>query len=199
MISRVEWYPPCTSVSLCVGTYLLWHSTNKSWVAPSCHWGLWDRGYEIPARFMIHKICYLFGVNTQQAVFCVFHGHPPSQIKFILSKLDISYNTISFLQNIHKKTKQNKTKTPQLTHEDNVWSVLCKFIIILIYIILHFLLACYMWYFISTHWGRDEMAAIFQTTFWNAFSRKKMYEFRLQFHWSLFLRFELTIFQHWFR
>ena len=27
----------------------------------------------------------------------------------------------------------------------------------------------------------------------------KMYEFRLGFHWSLFLRFELTIFQHWFR
>ena len=27
----------------------------------------------------------------------------------------------------------------------------------------------------------------------------KMYEFRLRFHWSLFLRFELTIFQHWFR
>ena len=26
-----------------------------------------------------------------------------------------------------------------------------------------------------------------------------MHEFRLRFHWSLFLRFELTIFQHWFR
>ena len=26
-----------------------------------------------------------------------------------------------------------------------------------------------------------------------------MYEFRLRFHWSLLLRFELTIFQHWFR
>ena len=27
----------------------------------------------------------------------------------------------------------------------------------------------------------------------------KMQEFCLRFHWSLFLRFELTIFQHWFR
>ena len=27
----------------------------------------------------------------------------------------------------------------------------------------------------------------------------KMFEFRLRFHWSLFLRFELTILQHWFR
>ena len=50
-----------------------------------------------------------------------------------------------------------------------------------------------------THWGRDKMATIFQTTFWNAFSRMKMYEFRLRFHWSLFLRVQLTIFQHWTR
>ena len=28
---------------------------------------------------------------------------------------------------------------------------------------------------------------------------KKMHEFHLRFHLSLFLRFELTIFQHWFR
>ena len=50
-----------------------------------------------------------------------------------------------------------------------------------------------------THWGRDKMAAIFQTTFSNAFSWMKMFEFRLKFHWSLFLWFQLTIFQHWFR
>ena len=48
-----------------------------------------------------------------------------------------------------------------------------------------------------THWGRDKMAAIFQSTFWNAFSWMKMYEFCLRFHWSLLLRFELTIYQHW--
>ena len=50
-----------------------------------------------------------------------------------------------------------------------------------------------------THWGRDKMAAISQTMFSNAFSWMKMYEFRLTFHWILFLRFQLTIFQHWFR
>ena len=50
-----------------------------------------------------------------------------------------------------------------------------------------------------THWGRDKMDAISQTTFSNAFSWMKMHEFRWRFHWSLFLRFELTIFQHWFR
>ena len=43
------------------------------------------------------------------------------------------------------------------------------------------------------------MAAFSQTMFSNAFSWMKMYEFRLKFHWSLFLRFQLTIFQHWFR
>ena len=50
-----------------------------------------------------------------------------------------------------------------------------------------------------THWGRDKMAAILQTTFSNAVSWMKVYEFRLIFHWGLFLRFKLTIFQYWFR
>ena len=50
-----------------------------------------------------------------------------------------------------------------------------------------------------THWGWDKMDAIFQTTFSNAFSWMKIYEFRLSFHWSLFLSVQLTIFQHWFR
>ena len=50
-----------------------------------------------------------------------------------------------------------------------------------------------------THWGRDKMDAISQTTFSNAFSWIKMHEFRLRFRWSLFLGFELTIFQYWFR
>ena len=39
-----------------------------------------------------------------------------------------------------------------------------------------------------THWGRDKMAAIFQTTFSNAFSLTKIYEIRIKFHWSLFPR-----------
>ena len=50
-----------------------------------------------------------------------------------------------------------------------------------------------------THWGREEMDTISQTTFSDACSWMKMHEFRLKFHWSLLLRFELTIFQHWFR
>ena len=61
------------------------------------------------------------------------------------------------------------------------WVCLCLFIVTL------------------THWGRDKMAAIFQTTFSDGFSWMKMYEFRLTFHWSVFLGVPLTIFQHWFR
>ena len=53
--------------------------------------------------------------------------------------------------------------------------------------------------FLLTHWGRDKMAAIFQTTFWNGFSWMKMYEFQVKFHWSLFLEVQLTTCQHWFR
>ena len=45
-----------------------------------------------------------------------------------------------------------------------------------------------------TDWGRDKMAAIFQTTFWNGFSWMKMFEYRLKIHWSLFLRVKLRIF-----
>ena len=44
-----------------------------------------------------------------------------------------------------------------------------------------------------------QMDAISQTTFSNAFSWMKMFEFRLKFHWSLFPMVQLTIFQHWFR
>ena len=47
--------------------------------------------------------------------------------------------------------------------------------------------------------GRDKRAAMFQTTFLNAFSWVKMYQFRLRFHWNLFQRFKLTMFQHWFK
>ena len=47
----------------------------------------------------------------------------------------------------------------------------------------------------STHWGRNKMATILQTPF----SWMQMFEFRLKFHWSLFPRVQLTIFQHWFR
>ena len=50
-----------------------------------------------------------------------------------------------------------------------------------------------------THWSRDNMAAVSQTTHSNAFSLMKTLEFRLRFHWILFLRVQLTIIQHWFR
>ena len=47
-----------------------------------------------------------------------------------------------------------------------------------------------------THWGRDKMDAISQTTLSNAFSWMNMIEFRFKFHWSLFLRVQLTIFHY---
>ena len=50
-----------------------------------------------------------------------------------------------------------------------------------------------------TYWGRDEMNNISQTTFSNVFCSMKMFESRLKFHWSLFPRVQLTIYQHWFR
>ena len=55
------------------------------------------------------------------------------------------------------------------------------------------------WYWLLTHRGRDNMAAISQTTLSNAFSWMKMLQYRLNFHWSLFPSVQLTISQHWFR
>ena len=52
---------------------------------------------------------------------------------------------------------------------------------------------------VLTHWSRDKMAAVWPTTFSNVFYWMKMKECRLKFHWSMLLRVQLTIFQHWFR
>ena len=52
---------------------------------------------------------------------------------------------------------------------------------------------------VFTHWGRDEEDDIFQTTFSNRISCKKMHEFRLKFHLRLFPGVQLTISQHWSR
>ena len=43
------------------------------------------------------------------------------------------------------------------------------------------------------------MSPIPQTMFWNAFSLIRIFEFRLHFPWSLFLRARSTTSQHWFR
>ena len=50
-----------------------------------------------------------------------------------------------------------------------------------------------------THSVQDEIDAISQTTFSNAFSWMTVFGFRLKFHCNLFLRVHLTIYQHWFR
>ena len=43
------------------------------------------------------------------------------------------------------------------------------------------------------------MAPVLQTMFSNAFSSMKIFVFWLKFHWSLFIRVQLPITQHWFR
>ena len=50
-----------------------------------------------------------------------------------------------------------------------------------------------------SHWGRDKMENVSQTIFPNVFSSINVIEFWLTFHWSVFLKPQLTIFQHWFR
>ena len=50
-----------------------------------------------------------------------------------------------------------------------------------------------------THLPLDKMAANSQTIYSDAFSWMKIIIFWEKFHWSLFLRVQLTIIQHWFR
>ena len=50
-----------------------------------------------------------------------------------------------------------------------------------------------------THLLLNKMAVISQMTFSNAFSWMKSLVLWFKFHWSLFLRVQLTISQHWFR
>ena len=45
----------------------------------------------------------------------------------------------------------------------------------------------------------DKTITILQTTHSNAFSWMKTFVFWFEFHWSLFLRAQLTIIKHWFR
>ena len=52
-------------------------------------------------------------------------------------------------------------------------------------------------YLSLTHLPLRKMAAISLTTFSNAFSWMKSFVFRFRFHWSLFLRVQLTISQQW--
>ena len=51
-------------------------------------------------------------------------------------------------------------------------------------------------FLILTHWDRDKMATISQTTLWNAFSWMKILELLIYFQRN---RFELTVSQHGFR
>ena len=48
-----------------------------------------------------------------------------------------------------------------------------------------------------TRWGRDKMAAIFPDDIFKCIFLMTEYGFRIKFHWSLLLRVQLTISQHW--
>ena len=56
-----------------------------------------------------------------------------------------------------------------------------------------------VWVVGLTHLLLDEMAAISQPTFSFAVLWMKSFVFWFKFHWSLFLRVQLTIIQQWFR
>ena len=54
-------------------------------------------------------------------------------------------------------------------------------------------------YWVNTLRPRQNGCHFADDTFKCIFLNEKKLEFRCKFHWSLFLRVQLTIFQHWFR
>ena len=83
--------------------------------------------------------------------------------------------------------------------DDGTWGAITLFRLTFTVLLITIVPPYALEYIHLTHCGWDKMATISQATFSNAFSCMKMFEFRLIFHRSLFLRFELTIFHHWFR
>ena len=109
--------------------------------------------------------------------------HPRFCIPFIILAT-LQTHTITIICNSHFITNHK-----YLSHQPTLWH---RFDV-------HKGISASHGYWPLTHWGRDKMAAFSQTTLSNAFSCLKIFEFRLKIYWSLFLRVELTIFQHWFR
>ena len=154
---------------------------------------------------MMHKAWY----STEDVPYCFsktsikFQGHMDQKfddLNPILSKITTLVAAIKSLRSAWNLAAEKSTLVQLM-----VWWCQASFNFTIKSSTLHFFY--FMVSFLSlvhhinglTHWGRDQIDAMSQTTFSNAFSRMKMNEFRIGFHWSLFLRFELTIFQHWFR
>ena len=80
------------------------------------------------------------------------------------------------------KTKSTSNIMIYVHYESNVINMI---------IVIHICL-----WFSVIHWDRDKMVIILQTTFSNAFYWMKMFELRLNFHWSLFPRLQITLFHY---
>ena len=89
---------------------------------------------------------------------------------------------------------QRNQLTQRENNAGNSFFVILYSINLVIYI---FYLSCR--YMLSlTHWDRDKMVTISQKALPYTFYWMKLLEFRLKLHWSLFLRVQITLFQHWF-
>ena len=133
--------------------------------------------------YLCFIVCMLWALIYQPYILPIFVGSFTGTGAIIYDYPGISKLTVNDIGKVARYL--NTTKQNSLDCVNDTKKVQCKEEVISISLSL-------------THWGRDQIDAISQTTFSNAFSRMQINEFRLEFHWSLFLMFELTIFQHWF-
>ena len=134
------------------------------------HWTQWLQNLlfvpRIKLPFCVLWLCRNWIYTQTSLVLCESYDYP----------LPINQPWIIWVNQSHEPTKKYDVNTA----EQNTTKTCVYFMVYSLSIL--------------THWGRDKMASIFQTTFSKAFSSKKTYDFRLRFHWNLFLRFELKMF-----
>ena len=158
------------------------HYGNKIWFITIMI--LWD--YLMLSIVMWHITAPLYGFDTSTPIVFVktpcSHVAIESDIEFTWWNKNVGVSAGELVMCVVIKNLEGNQPHDYISHEimafRQCWPVTCCLVI-----------------YILTHWGLDKIAAILPTTFSNAFSWMKMHTFRF----SLFLRFELTIFQHWFR
>ena len=131
------------------------------------------------------------GSYTKHKTVCIFHG-----ILLSVSRIILASNSMTLIfQRIFEMTAVISGRHPW----NEVWAGSGNYV-------WHFV---FQFTYISirrqplqisllTHWGRDKMAATFQTSS-NAFLSMKIVVFWLKFHWIMFATVQFTIIQHCFR
>ena len=150
-------------------------------------------GENIIAIYMLYKwFCSFNGENIIATyIYISFHFNPQNGKMLFLSYLNIS-NTYQLFKYIPFEHSHDLWNWPDTNHRN---STLCMLMALYKSIFAHQL----RWQTLFNTLRLRQNGCHVSDGILNAFSWMKTFEFHLRLDWNLFLRFELTIFQHWFR